>query len=160
MISAPSSFATSRWITAWFAAAYSPIRFIAAQYSWPASLSRSSHASRPRSLYRFGSSRCAIWLYVLQTAAPAPRLPLWLNSATYSPAVKPKLLVVRRQRQHAELDEVVARPARAELLPRRVLLLARDPRDVPVAVHHRVRLRAARCSTPTPNCVPPLSASL
>ena len=77
---------------------------------------------------------------MLHTAAPAPRLPLWLNSATYSPAFKPKLLVVLRERQHAELDEMVARPARAELPPGRVLPLARDARDVPIAVHHRVRL--------------------
>jgi hypothetical protein len=50
---APSASATRRWITAWFAAAYSPISSIAAQYSAPASEARSSHA-RCRS--SFGSS--------------------------------------------------------------------------------------------------------
>jgi len=50
----PRALAMCRWITAWFAAAYRPIRFMAAQYSSPASLSRSSQA---RCLSDFGKSR-------------------------------------------------------------------------------------------------------
>src|SRR6185295_14698845 len=42
--------------------------------------------------------------------------------------------------EYAELGEMIARAARAELFPGRVLALARDARDVPVAVHHGVRL--------------------
>ena len=114
---------------------------MAAQYSWPASLSRSSHASRPNSRHSSGRLCWAIPLYTLHTAAPTPRLPLWLNSATYWPASKSQFGIGSRERQHAELDEVVARAARAELPPGRVLLLARDAGDAPVRVHHGVRLR-------------------
>ena len=36
---------------------------------------------------------------------------------------------------------MIPRAARAELPPRRIFLLARDARDAPIAIHHRMRLR-------------------
>ncbi len=59
--------------------------------------------------------------------------------------VLPGLEAERRveHREDAELDEVVAAAARAELRPRAVLQTGRDARHVPVLVHHGVLAPAA-----------------
>ena len=75
-----------------------------------------------------------------QPCAPVPRLPEWLSSARYSPRASPTRVVEHRER--AELDEVIAAAARAELRPRVVLQSRGHRRHAPVS--HPSRRAAPR----------------
>ena len=62
---------------------------------------------------------------VVATCAPVPLLPEWLRSARYFPARESRSII--EHRELAELDEVIAAPARAELRPGAILQRAVTP---------------------------------
>ena len=62
-----------------------------------------------------------------------PRLPEWLRSARYSPRASPA--ASSKHGELAELDEVIAAPARAELCPGAIFQAGRHARHAPIGVH-------------------------
>jgi hypothetical protein len=117
---------------AWLAAAYRPIRFMAAQYSWPSALSRESRARARQFLRKLAVLGCGELAVMVADSRPGSTVSAVGEERHVFAGFKPACVVGHGE--EAKFHEVVSAPACPELCPAAFLVFRGDRTHRPVFV--------------------------